>query len=132
MVAGITGLGAIFASADSLDPTLRFFGEMVIACAVLAWMLMGETGHNRSPLLEYLGNASYAIYLSHMFVIAGVLGLVSRLVSINSGVLMTGLCLACAALAVLVGVVVHEKIEKPLLALFRRRSRRAPLVLRDA
>jgi exopolysaccharide production protein ExoZ len=82
-------------------------------------------------LLGLLGNASYAIYLSHMFVIAGIVGVVSRLLAVENPVLLTVLSLCCAVLAVIVGVVVHQQIEKPLLSMVARR-RPPPLVLWEA
>ena len=127
----VAGLVAIVLSANLADPTLRFFGEIALACGVLAWMLRRDGGQNWSRLLGLLGNATYAIYLSHMFVIAGIVGVVSRLLAVENPVLLTVLSLCCAVLAVIVGVVVHQQIEKPLLSMVARR-RPPRLVLRDA
>lgn len=89
-----------------------------------AWLVLGAclcpAWHRRLPVLEELGNASYSIYLTHVFTLAAVTVWVSRLglpANLLGATLAMGLAmLACTA----VGVVVYRWGELPLTGLMRR------------
>lgn len=86
---------------------------VLAACLCPAW-------HRRLPLLEELGNASYSIYLTHVFTLAAVTVWVGRLglpANLLGATLAMGLAmLACTA----VGVGVYRWVELPLTSLMRR------------
>ncbi len=66
-------------------------------------------------LFDELGNASYSIYVTHIFVVAG-LRIVPR--ALNVDVMAFGrvpFILMALALAALVGIAVHEWVEKPVI-----------------
>ena len=101
------------------------------ACLVLfsgALMLFGlrhEARLPRSALLEKLGDASYAIYLVHMFVIGLMVALAARVLPDVLPAYL-GLVAVSVLLALGAGVVVHERIELPLLRLLRGKRPVAP------
>lgn len=71
-----------------------------------------------------LGNASYALYLTHIFVMIGYgrilkIGAISRMHQLP-------LTLVFVTIAVAVGLAAHLLVEKPMLALIRRLSHREP------
>ena len=74
----------------------------------------------RSTWLERLGDASYATYLVHMFVVGAVVGVGTRLLP-DGPVSYFGMVAAAIGLALLAGVIVHERIEKPLLRMLHKR-----------
>ncbi len=86
---------------------------VLAACLCPAW-------HQRLPVLEALGNASYSIYLTHVFTLAAVTVWVAQLglpANLLGATLAMGLAmLACTA----VGVVVYRWVELPLTGLMRR------------
>lgn len=120
------------------------------AGAVLAWLLQ-DTGYDSffisglpSALLAYgvlgleqplarsfaaraftvLGDASYALYLTHPFVIAALVRLLARL---HGGPVATGLVLVAACLAV--SVLAYQRIERPMLKSLQQRLLRRPLTV---
>ena len=104
-------------------------GVPALLCVLSALQVERAGALPRSRLLALLGDASYSIYLSHIFTIAA-MRLVSRGVgldvAIGSGVPFVLLCLAAAGA---VGVAVHLLIERPMLAALNRllrRGRRPP------
>lgn len=92
---------------------------VILACAVLL-----ERSHAvRNRLLLLLGDASYAIYLSHVFTVQ----ILYRLVVPRLGLEVTGLPAVLLALLVsaAVGIAIHLWVERPLLRrLVRRREGR--------
>ncbi|HTM78373.1 MAG TPA: acyltransferase [Devosia sp.] len=114
--------GLALALADQQQPSgvlLSFAGQLAVAISVLVLGLSLEAGWTRQRLLERLGDASYAIYLTHMFVIGGALGVGERVFDLTSPPAVITAALVCIVLAVIAGVITHEIIEKPLLQLFR-------------
>jgi exopolysaccharide production protein ExoZ len=96
---------------------------VLAACLSPAWQ-------RRLPLLEALGNASYSIYLTHVFTLAAVTVAVGRHLDLPAtltgatGAMVLAM-LACTA----VGLVVYRWVELPLTALMRRHfdaARRSP------
>ncbi len=91
--------------------TLGLPAVVIVTCAVL----IERTGRLRfSRLWAELGNASYSIYLSHIFVVAGLriaLELLGRELTPPFGILFV---LAAIVLASALGLMIHTLIEKPL------------------
>jgi exopolysaccharide production protein ExoZ len=76
--------------------------------------------------LKYLGDASYSVYLFHLFAVASVWAVAKRIFDLHQPLAY----LACAALAIVAGLafglVCHHLIERPFLAAGTRRSRAVP------
>ncbi|MDH6233860.1 exopolysaccharide production protein ExoZ [Mesorhizobium soli] len=94
---------------------IRFGGQVAWAAALLLLGLVLETKLKRWSLLEQLGDASYAVYLSHIFVIGAVTYLAKRI--IGTGGAMTVMLIAAVSIvaACVAGIIIHKMIEKPLL-----------------
>lgn len=100
-------------------------GLTLAAIGLIACGLATETRLPRIAPLEALGNASYSLYLTHMFAIGGLVALAARLLpqwNDTAYVVLVGLAIA---LSVGLGLTVHHGIEKPLLALMRGKPRHA-------
>jgi exopolysaccharide production protein ExoZ len=109
-------------------PRLLIFG---VPAAVIVWAGV-HLGRLTSPsrLLAMLGDASYSIYLTHLFTFVPCFRFLRRFDVSEPTAFNIVLVLAfCAAMATAVGVAVHYVIEKPLLrlmmALWRGRRRDA-------
>jgi exopolysaccharide production protein ExoZ len=77
-------------------------------------------------LLRYLGDASYSIYLFHIFAVAGTWAIAKRMFDVQHP-LIYAMGAAAAMLAALVfGLLCHHFIERPLLAAGTTRSRTVP------
>lgn len=122
-VMGLGGLWLALANTATIDPTPGFMGQMALAVSLLGLGLMLEGRSRESRALALLGDASYAIYLTHMFVIGAALGLLERLVPLDNAVSVTVAALGSVVLALIVGIATHYCIEKPLLALVQRRRK---------
>jgi len=79
----------------------------------------------RLPTLKYLGDASYSLYLFHLFAIGAVWAVAKRLFDVQQPLVYLG----CASVAVIAGIgfglICHHLIERPFLDLGRRRRRAA-------
>jgi len=120
---GLGGLWLALANMTNLDPTPGFMGQMALGASLLVLGLMSEGERMRSRALALLGDASYAIYLTHMFVIGAALGLLERLVPLDNAASVIAAALGTVVLALLVGILTHYWIEKPLLALVQGRRK---------
>ena len=70
----------------------------------------------RRGVLTYLGDTSYALYLSHAPVVVAVSYLLCRWTALP----VDAIAVAATAASVLVAWRIHELVEKPLLAWIRR------------
>ncbi|QNE32423.1 acyltransferase [Sphingomonas sp. NBWT7] len=99
---------------------------LIVLCAV---QVERAGGLRRSAFLALLGNASYSIYLSHIFTVAAMrsaMRLIGVDVAIGGGSIFVVVTIIAAVIG---GIVVHLWLEKPLLALannFVRRGKRPP------
>lgn len=92
-----------------------------IPAAAILWscLMLERQGHVASgALIQLLGAASYALYLSHPFVLQAIAKLIAPY---NTPVLGPIAALLAIMLAHVVGIAIHLWIEKPLVGLFRRR-----------
>ncbi len=79
----------------------------------------------RLPLLERIGDASYALYLSHTFVISVIGKLVERLLGDPALKTAAPIVLLTLLAATVVGLAVHRGIERPLLSALKGARRKA-------
>jgi exopolysaccharide production protein ExoZ len=122
-LAGLALVGAIVAFGLDQTPyetAPAFVALVVLAVALLVVGLAREAALPRSAWLEQQGDASYATYLTHMFVVGAVVGVGTRLLP-EGPLSYFGMVSVAIGLALVIGVVVHERIEKPLLRLLHRR-----------
>jgi len=129
----MVGFAALAATAWNLPEGLYartlFWG--VPAALILLGALCAEETVRRhsSSLLVSLGDASYAIYLSHVLIILAFNVVVQRLkISAGFPVFLALYLIAGGALAIAGGVLVHRFIERPMNAFLKSR-RSAPAAL---
>ena len=85
-----------------------------LPAAMVVWGVMQLRA--RESILTYLGETSYALYLTHAAVVVAVVALLARYTPLPPDIM----AIAAAALSVAAGWRVHESVEKPLLAWIRR------------
>ncbi len=109
------GAAAIFAIGllliwlpDSLNTGFRLVDWGISAWMIVAGSLWLEQKLARMPLrwLEFLGDASYSVYLTHTMSIAAF-----ALIPVTGGFART---LAATAFAILIGIIVHWFLERPI------------------
>lgn len=97
---------------------------------VLAAVSLEHDGWAVGPrsLAVLVGNASYAIYLSHGFIMPAVARIAMKA---GFGQLTTSVSIIvlCCVISAILGIVVHKYVELPLLLLFRGRKPRAARAL---
>ena len=98
------------------------------AIAIVGGALALESARRLKPvaLLHYLGDASYSIYLFHLFAVGAGWAVAHRLwpdstAEYVAAAIMTG------AVALVAGLLAHQFIERPLLQLQKFRARKAPI-----
>lgn len=129
----LTTLGAICAliglmegfawDAGTVEDVPAFVGLLVFALGTLGLFVRLEPYLPRLRIMERIGDASYSIYLVHIFAVALIAGLGLRV--LGEEVSGPGL-MAIAGLSilggVLMGLVIYRFVEKPIMNWFRNRS----------
>jgi exopolysaccharide production protein ExoZ len=97
------------------------------AIAIVGGALVQESAHALRPIrmLHYLGDASYSIYLFHLFAVGAGWAIARRLWP-DSMAEYTLAALATGAGALAVGLAAHHLIERPILNRQKSRARKAP------
>lgn len=94
---------------------------VLIVYGVVLYELRAPLG--RRPLMPWLGDASYSLYLSHAIVLSALFQIVRAVVGLDSPVAIAAY-LAVALVAVTVAsIALYEGFEKPVIKLFRTRTR---------
>lgn len=121
LVAGLVALAWAFIVYREPEESLISFACLVLFSAgLLLAGLRYEKQLPRTAILETLGDASYAIYLTHMFVIGLTVAIGGRVLP-DVPAAYLGLVAVSAVLALALGLVVHRTIEMPMLKAFRRK-----------
>jgi exopolysaccharide production protein ExoZ len=116
--------GLILAFADDgtrLISEVSFAGQLMWAACLVLLSLIAENKLRRLNLLEQLGNASYALYLSHIFVIGAVSYVADRVI----GHVYPGTVFLISFISIVAScstsIVIYNYLEKPLLEVFSGR-----------
>ena len=113
-----------------LEDGVAFIGFVVFAAALVLLAVRLEPHLPRLALLERLGDASYSIYLSHIYVVAILSGVAFKL--LDPANLLADLLIAALTIAggAAVGWLLYRRFEKPLLAVVSGLfgTRRKPVV----
>lgn len=122
-IAGLVGVCAAAALiyADLHHAPLRPLSFGLPAAVVIYCMcsLEGKARTLRLPLFRLLGDASYSIYLTHVFSLAA-LRIVFLWGSDDSGPLASWFLLAAVSVSAIVGIVTYRLFEKPAIQLLER------------
>jgi exopolysaccharide production protein ExoZ len=114
----MTVTGAVLAFVDDGTPLMgqvSFAGQAMWAAGLLHLGLILEPKLKHWNLLERLGDASYALYLSHIFVIGAVAYLAKRTIGYEHPATVLLVSVVSILAACVVSLVIHQIIEKPIL-----------------
>lgn len=103
-----------------MEDETAFLGFLAFACAAIALFVGLEDRLPRFRLLELLGDASYSIYLVHIFAVAAVAGVLLKLLEPENGLVVGGAIALAIAGGLVLGWMVYAVVEKPLLVRLRR------------
>ncbi|MBB6013903.1 exopolysaccharide production protein ExoZ [Aquamicrobium lusatiense] len=120
----IAGVALVFV--DDGTPLLKqigFAGQVLWAASLLLLGLILEPKIRHLKLLEQLGDASYALYLSHIFVIGAVAYLAKRFVGYEHPATVFLVSLVSIVTACIASLVIHELVEKPVLRILNGRRK---------
>jgi len=106
---------ASFTIGITFPGALGFAGQFGWAIGLLLLVLLLESKLGQWSLLEKLGDASYSLYLSHIFVVAAVVQLARHTVGDQGATMVTLTSATCIVVACAAALVIHRTIEKPML-----------------
>ena len=121
----VTAGGTGFVLDQSIASPVSFLAVLTLATCLVAGGLTLDRELRPMPLLEKLGDASYAIYLIHMFVVGALVAVAHRFSDPTQPLVGVTIIALAVLLSSVAGMLVHRYVERPLLNLLRGR-RRAP------
>jgi exopolysaccharide production protein ExoZ len=105
-----------------VEDQAAFVGLLAFAVGIV-WLLVAyEPQLPRLARLERLGDASYSIYLAHMFSVAGIAGVVLKLAGTSHPAIIATAILIAIMGGVFLGWLIYDRVEKPLNRRLRRFS----------
>lgn len=120
------GIGVIALAALADAPVDRILSRGLPSAAIVLGLVAAEW--NSKPLLTgqvmaILGNASYAIYLGHLFAVraAGVAWHKAHLPEVGFGPAVAFVCISIVG-GIIAGLLLHFAVERPLASKFSRRA----------
>jgi exopolysaccharide production protein ExoZ len=121
LVIGMAGLvEGFWIGRGVVEDATAFMGLLAFGSAAVALYVGLEARLPRLRLLEELGDASYSIYLVHIFAVAAFAGVLLHLVEPgNAAVVAMAIVLAIAG-GLALGWIIYQLIEKPLTQRLRR------------
>ncbi|MEO5806012.1 DUF6456 domain-containing protein [Devosia sp.] len=123
-VLGVAGLVDGFAWQHGvLEDGWSFAGFALFASALVLLGIRFEMHLPKVALLERMGDASYSIYLVHIYAVAAIAGIGFKL--LDPANLIANIAVVALAIVggVIGGLIVYEIVEKPLLNLLRHKKR---------
>lgn len=118
---GIAGLmEGFWIDRGIVEDSTAFLGLLAFACAAVALFVGLERHLPRFKLLEQLGDASYSIYLVHIFAVAAVAGVLLRLLEPGNGFVVAAAIAVAIVCGLAVGWALYMLVEKPLMRRLRR------------
>lgn len=129
MLIGLIGLVEGFAvdRANLVEDGLAFAGFLAFAAALVLLAVRFEATMPQVRLFELIGDASYSIYLIHIYAVAVVADIAFKFVSPANIWAYAGVSLAAVVGGTIGGILVYRWVEQPMLGFFNRlfgRSRR--------
>jgi Predicted acyltransferases len=118
---GLLGLAEGFAwDRGTVEDVTAFLGLLAASVAVVALAVGLEGRLPRWRALVWLGDASYSIYLAHIFAVGAIAGLALRLLGTAEPWTVGAVIALAIAGGVAAGMLVHRWIEAPLMRRLRR------------
>ena len=103
-----------------MEDVTAFLGFLAFSGAAIALFVGLEDRLPHPKLLERLGDASYSIYLVHIFAVAAVAGVLLKLLEPGNGLVVSGAIALAIVGGLGLGWMVYTVVEKPLLVRLRR------------
>ncbi|WP_338722913.1 acyltransferase [Devosia sp. XK-2] len=103
-----------------VEDSTAFLGFLTFATAATALFIGTESHLPRLHLLERLGDASYSIYLVHIFAVGAFAGLVLKMLEPGDGIAVVAAVALAMAGGLALGWACYAMIEKPLMQRLRR------------
>jgi exopolysaccharide production protein ExoZ len=118
---GLAGLAEGFwLDRGIVEDESAFLGFLAFACAAVA-LFVGLEGHlPRMAWLERLGDASYSIYLVHIFAVAAVAGLLLKVLEPGNWIVVSGAIVLAIGAGLALGLVLYTLVERPLMSRLKR------------
>lgn len=118
----IAGFALLMSPVHFWGISFKICGSSLLLLAALSPKLANW----KNALLESIGNASYSLYLTHLFTL-GIIRVAWGKLSLNEPTPLTATMFMCTAIigSTLVGILIFNFLEKPLLQLFSKK--RAPV-----
>ena len=118
---GLAGLAEGFwLDRGIVEDESAFLGFLAFACAAVA-LFVGLEGHlPRMTWLERLGDASYSIYLVHIFAVAAVAGLLLKVLEPGNWIVVSGAIVLAIGAGLALGLVLYTLVERPLMSRLKR------------
>ena len=117
---GLAGLAEGFwLDRGAVEDESAFLGFLAFACTVLVLSVGFERYLPRLGLLERLGDASYSIYLVHIFAVAAIAGLLLNLLGSGGGAVTVAAVILAVAGGLGLGWLLYVLVERPMMARLR-------------
>jgi peptidoglycan/LPS O-acetylase OafA/YrhL len=118
LVLAVSGAVFLFGPGAAIGSSILGYGLLATLIVASSLVLERQGVVASWPVLQRLGDASYAIYLTHFFVIRGFEKLTARVP--QNTVTLAAMMLVAFVLCALAGIMVHRWIERPMTGLLRR------------
>lgn len=129
LVAGLLGLLEGFAvDRGAVEDSLAFFGLAAFASMIIMLAVRWEPKLPRFAALELIGDASYSIYLIHIYEVAALAGLAYKLLDPTNPVAVYGVTAISITGGIGAGIIVYRYIEQPLLRMMSDWLRPRPIL----
>ncbi|ODT71337.1 MAG: hypothetical protein ABS75_08675 [Pelagibacterium sp. SCN 63-23] len=109
-----------------MEDALAFAGLLAASIGLLALSVGMEQSLPRLSWLEALGDASYSIYLVHIFAVGAIAGVALRLVGTDNPLVVAAVLLAAIAGGLGAGWVLYRTLEQPLMRALKRWDKPRP------
>lgn len=104
----------------AVEDGTAFLGLLTFSTAAVALAVGFEPKLPRLVMLERLGDASYSVYLAHIFAVAGFAGMALRFVGQEDGLAVSGAIAVAVIGGIALGLMLYETVEKPMMRRLRR------------
>jgi len=105
-----------------VEDGLAFAGLLAFSVVILALAAGLEHRLPRLPTLERLGDASYSIYLAHIFAVGAVAGLTLRLVDSSEPWIVGAILALAVGAGIAAGLILYRLVEEPMMRRLKRRG----------
>lgn len=130
---GAVGLleGFLWNRLGLMEDGVAFVGLVAFASALVMLAVRFEMVIPHMPLLEQIGDASYSIYLVHIYEVAVLAGLAFMVLDPLNLLADYGVAFASIIGGIVTGIIVYRLIERPLLQAMTRRPNPKPVEARS-